>query len=58
MRTSHIPACQRANEDAWCGDISYGGWRETGSVNHTTACTALWELYFANKMSLTFNHIS
>lgn len=54
MRTSHIPACQRANEDAWCGGISYGGCRETGSVDRTAACTALWELCLASKMSLTF----
>lgn len=37
MRTSHIPACQRANEDAWCGGISHAGWRDTGSMDHTWA---------------------
>lgn len=40
MRTSHIPACQRANEDTYCG-----GWWDRGNGTLPWP-SALWEFFF------------
>lgn len=49
MRTSHIPACQRANEDTYCG-----GWWDRGNGTLPWP-SALWESFFLAKMSFNFS---
>lgn len=55
MRTSHIPACQKANEDAWCGRISYESWRDTGGLDATWACSFVGVLLLAQQTE-NFNY--